>query len=355
MIRLSRLSGPNKDRVIGSAGATPSLEGLILNPSTRVLWRGEDVVQLELGRHAVVIDGVEPSLIGRLTSARAAPESSAVAGLDAVLNTLTAAGYVWPRPSTTAPLAHPGLAGELAALRVHHGGRAEAVLAARAAACVVVHGTGRLPVAIATQLAASNVGRVTMHDTGEVHRFDAAPGGLLASDEGRRFNEAAHDAIRRAAEGVDTRAIGPSERADLIVLTGEAPLDPDLVQGLHDRAVAHLAVRIGPDDAVVGPFVLPGLSSCLTCADLTRLDRDPAWSLLAVQLTTPRRHAAPSNLALMTLAASIATMQALDYLDGDEPSTLSGSLELQLPDWQIRRRSWPLHPDCDCAAGVRRR
>ena len=58
-------------------------------------------------------------------------------------------------------------------------------------------------------LAAANIGRVTMHDSGDVHRHDSAPGGLLAADEGRRFNEAAHDALRRAAPGVDTRGTRP--------------------------------------------------------------------------------------------------------------------------------------------------
>jgi hypothetical protein len=102
---------------------------------------------------------------------------------------------------------------------------------------------------------------------------------------------------------------------------------------------------------VVGPLVLPGLSSCLECADLTRLDRDPAWSMLAVQLCTPRPRASASDLALMNLTASIAALQALGYLDGDEPATLSGTLELILPDWRVRRRSWRPHQDCGCGAG----
>jgi bacteriocin biosynthesis cyclodehydratase domain-containing protein len=215
---------------------------------------------------------------------------------------------------------------------------------------VVLHGTGRLPVALAGLLAAANIGRVSLHDSGEVHRHDSAPGGLVAADEGRRFNEAAHDALRRAAPDVDTRSLGPSDRADLVVLTGEAPVTEELRSWLHRRGTAHLVVRTGADEAVVGPLVLPGLTSCLACADLTRLERDPAWSLLAVQLCTPRRYADPSDLALTNLTASLAALQALAYLDGDEPSVLSSSLELAPPDWRVRRRAWAPHPHCDCEA-----
>jgi hypothetical protein len=99
---------------------------------------------------------------------------------------------------------------------------------------------------------------------------------------------------------------------------------------------------------VVGPLVLPGLTSCLRCADLHRRDRDPAWTALAVQLTVARRHGGASDVALATIVAGVTAQQALAYLDGGEPAVIEGTLEMQSPDWRIRRRSWPVHPDCDC-------
>jgi hypothetical protein len=53
---------------------------------------------------------------------------------------------------------------------------------------------------------------------------------------------------------------------------------------------------------------------------------------------------------LATLAAAIAAAQALALLDGDDPATLDGSLELRLPDWRVRRRTWLPHPLCTCGA-----
>jgi hypothetical protein len=357
----------NNDTTV--AAAIPAREpAVVLNPSTRVLWRSEDVVQLELGRRALVLEGVDSALIAALTGPAAStggntsvggsarpdngPGAPAPPGFDTALAALSRDGFLWRRSATASPMspARPALVSELAALRTRHGNRADHILARRRDAAVVVHGTGRLPVALAALLAAANVGRITLHDSGDVHRYDSAPGGLLASDEGRRFNEAAHDAVRRAAPEVDTRSLGPSDRADLVVLTGEAPIAGELRSWLHSQATAHLVARTGADEAVVGPLVLPGLTSCLACADLTRLERDPAWSLLAVQLCTPRRYAEPSDLALTSLTASLAALQALAYLDGDEPSALSASLELQPPDWRVRRRTWAPHPGCDCEA-----
>jgi hypothetical protein len=95
-------------------------------------------------------------------------------------------------------------------------------------------------------------------------------------------------------------------------------------------------------------LVVPGLTSCLRCADLHRLDRDPAWSALAVQLCTPPATGAASPVALATVLAGVAAAQALAYLDGEQPAVIDGTLEQHLPDWRIRRRSWPAHPECDC-------
>jgi bacteriocin biosynthesis cyclodehydratase domain-containing protein len=100
----------------------------------------------------------------------------------------------------------------------------------------------------------------------------------------------------------------------------------------------------------VGPLVIPGVTSCLRCADLHRRDRDPAWDVLAVQLAVPPHRGLPSDVGVATVVAGIAALQALAYLDGEPVATRCGTLELHLPDWRLRRRSWPPHPACGCGA-----
>jgi bacteriocin biosynthesis cyclodehydratase domain-containing protein len=125
-------------------------------------------------------------------------------------------------------------------------------------------------------------------------------------------------------------------------------VDTERRDTLHARDCAHLVVRLGADFGVVGPLVIPGLTSCLRCADLHRLDRDPAWNALAVQLAVPTRHAPPSDVCLATVIAGLAALQAVSFLDGAPVAVIDGTLELHLPDWRTRRRSWPAHPDCEC-------
>lgn len=350
---------------------------LVLNPSVRVLWRGEQSIQLELGSRAVVVDAATESgdiesgaietgeeshgaspwlgrLIGELAGDGHYLDRDQGSLSDALL-ALVAGGFIWPVPGShpplpSPPLASPRLASELAGLHARYGARGSDVLDARGRSAVLIHGTGRLAVGVGTLLAAAGVGRVRMQDSGDVHRSDCAPGGLLDSDEGRRFSEAATDALRRAAPEVDSSPAAPGERPDLVLLTGLSPAEVSLRDRLHAQGCTYLAVTSGADDAVVGPLVLPGLTSCLGCADRHRLDRDHAWSALAVQLVTPRRHAPPADVSLTSLAASLTALQALAHLAGDEPPTLGATLELRLPDSRLRRRSWLPHPGCDCGA-----
>jgi bacteriocin biosynthesis cyclodehydratase domain-containing protein len=109
-------------------------------------------------------------------------------------------------------------------------------------------------------------------------------------------------------------------------------------------------VHLDAGGGAVGPLVVPGRTSCLRCADLHRRDRDPAWDALAVQLAVPPRHGAASDVAVAALVGAVAAVHALAFLDGQPTATAGGTLEMHLPDWRLRRRSWPPHPDCRCGA-----
>jgi len=340
------------------------LPDVMLNPAVRLLWRGDDVVQLELGTRAVLVEGVDAATIRRLVAVdRPVPTlKPGEPGEDATrhsLTSLTEAGYLWPRldpgganteAGSDARLAppQPRLAADLAALTVRHGQRGAELLNARKHCAVAIHGAGRVAAHVAALLAAAGVGRVHLAEAGDVRLHQTMPGGVGPGDEGRRFVVAANAAVHHAAPDADTIPLPLGERPDLVVLAVDEPIDGDRRDALHARDCAHLAVRLGADHGVVGPLVIPGLTSCLRCADLHRRDRDPAWSALAVQLTVARRHGGASDVAMATVVAGVTALQALAYLDGDEPAVIEGTLELHLPDWRIRRRSWPVHPECDC-------
>jgi hypothetical protein len=326
---------------------------LTLNPGARVLWRSTDELQLELGDRAVVVRGLPRPAVRRLVGRSATVATNRFDRnpvTDHIIDPLHDQGLLIG-PDGDSSLRAPRLAADLLALRVRHGAQAPVILRRRAEAAVSVHGTTRVATALGALLAAAGIGRVNVIGTGDVRLHQAVPGGVTAADEGRRFTAAANDALRRAAPECDTRAQPTdaiAEDADLVILAEAGPVDEQLRTALHSRGLVHLRVEHDADRGIVGPLVVPGWSSCLRCADLQRLDRDPAWSVLAVQLEAGGRRPQPADVVTAVVTAGIAAMQALAFLDGDLPAAIDGTLELRPPDWRLRRRTWPSHPDCDC-------
>lgn len=137
---------------------------------------------------------------------------------------------------------------------------------------------------------------------------------------------------------------GDTVALTVVVADGPEPdrLVPDL---LREAGAPHLLVRCVGDEAVVGPLVVPGTTSCVRCADLARRDADPRWPWLLEQLTRLRIEPAPTLLAW---AAVTAAVQALAFVGGSGAETLGRTLELGTDQHTLRLRSWPVHPECPC-------
>jgi hypothetical protein len=50
---------------------------------------------------------------------------------------------------------------------------------------------------------------------------------------------------------------------DLVVLSDYLVADPRMVRDLHSQGVPHLPVRVRDGTGLVGPLVIPGVTSCL--------------------------------------------------------------------------------------------
>jgi hypothetical protein len=221
---------------------------------------------------------------------------------------------------------------------------------ARRGAVVVVEGATRVGVPLAAILAASGVGRISVRDGGLARAGDAVVGGLAAGDEGRPRSLAAADAVRRASPLTDLRPVPDATDADLVVLARAWAASDPLASGVHRAGVPHLVAALRGRTGVVGPLVVPGVTSCLRCADLHRRDADPRWPHLAAQLTASE---APPSGATVTclLTAATAAVQVLAYLDGGAaPAALEATIELRPPDLTPRVRRWPAHAGCGCGA-----
>lgn len=133
---------------------------------------------------------------------------------------------------------------------------------------------------------------------------------------------------------------------DLTIIASESPeVDRLLTDQLLRQDQPHLLVRGHSAGVTVGPLVLPGRTSCLRCADLTRRDADPHWPAVLAQLV---RISSPPPPSLVAWAASVATAQALALLGGAQPESAGATLEMDTSDFAMRLRSWPVHPGCGC-------
>ncbi|MBH0775672.1 hypothetical protein [Nocardia bovistercoris] len=139
-------------------------------------------------------------------------------------------------------------------------------------------------------------------------------------------------------------------RADLVVLSDDMVVDPQLANELVIHRIPHLLVRLRDGKGIVGPLVLPGETSCLRCADLTRSDFDADWPHLAAQLLGRVGHATPAAVAA-TAALALNEVEAVIACSAlRTPATLDTTLELDLDSHLIEQRLWAPHEACGCRA-----
>jgi bacteriocin biosynthesis cyclodehydratase domain-containing protein len=313
-----------------------------------VLRRGDDEIQLGLDpRHAVVIEGVTKTvaesvqkLDGRAQARqlleRMPPDDRpALAGLLRELHDL---GLI-------EDAGRSGVPGRLAAdgttwaLRTGH--RPGQLAAARRDSSVLVHGSGRLGIAVATLLASAGIGAVEVNADGLVAPEDTGCG-YRDEDVGRPRREVAQSILGNHRV----------PRPDLVVLTDSAVPAPELVSRLLTDSVPHLGVRVREGIGIVGPLVVPGRSSCLGCADLHRADRDSDWPTVAAQLVGKTQLAGLTCAHATAALAAEQAMRALAWLadGGGQPPTWNTTMELDPFHGRLDRRSWPPHPRCSCGA-----
>jgi hypothetical protein len=103
----------------------------------------------------------------------------------------------------------------------------------------------------------------------------------------------------------------------------------------------------------VGPLVIPGETSCLSCADLHRSDRDAAWPAIAAQLRDTVGVAdratllATAALALSQVNRVIAAVRGQQAVpDPGPPPALNATLEFDINAGSIVARHWTRHPLC---------
>ncbi len=151
--------------------------------------------------------------------------------------------------------------------------------------------------------------------------------------------EAESELLRRL--GQDRAIVDEPARGMIAVVLAHYEVDPAVSARLMREDITHLPVVLSPEQAEIGPLVVPGSGACTTCLAAHRRDRDPAWPMVASQLMS--RPCPPLDHLLVAEAAIVtAQLVSCDDAPTDRMVTLRpGSA----------RRSWrvpAVHPDCAC-------
>ncbi len=351
-----------------------------LLPAVRRLWR--DPGRLQVGTdpaRAVVLELADPiyarllDLLDGSQSERGVLRAARQAGIPiedaaALLTALTSAGYVVDAHALQiargSEATRRRLAGECAAVALRGGDHEvrrsahqlsapSLVMQRRLAAQVLVTGSSRLAVPIASILAASGVGQVHADQDGVVRLSDSAPAGLLPGDAHRPRGVAAADALRRVAPDLDVSRPRRGLETFVVLVGFSAPASLTAL-AYGSRRLAHLAISVRDGTVVVGPLVRPGRSPCLNCLDLHRTDLDPDWQAIVAQLHTSPDVGEPVAATTALAAAAFAAHEVLSHIDGGSPATLGATVEIAEPG-RSTRRQWSQHPSCGCRRRLRRR
>lgn len=330
-----------------------------------------DARTLQFGVHplrAVVLTDVEPAvrrLIESLDGTRTLPQIIAQSELDEasvreMIALLLARGVLDDasvRPDVLAALSTPErdrLRPDLARLSLTSSDGGLGELKRRRATQIRVYGAGRVGSQIAVLLAAAGIGHLCVVDSGTARREDVVPGGLGWPEVGLSREAGTVAVASRIAPGVNAwtgrQASRPGDgagRPDLVILAPVEPLDGLLVRELDAQEIPHLLVAAFEGWGSVGPLVIPGVTPCLGCLDLTRRDRDPAWPMVSARLGGFPAGEIACDTVLSALVAAEAAGHALAFSDGSRSIVSNGTLDVS-PGGRWRRRSWERHPQCHC-------
>lgn len=320
--------------------------------------------ELQIGldpRHATVVDGLPDRVVaaaGRLTGDRTRDQLAAELGeadrttFAELLGSLRDQGLLEDATPTPARLA-----GEVSAAQVHALGTGlppHDHPTGRNDLAVAVQGDGRLAVAIGCLLATAGVGWVHVAATGAVRPEDVGAG-YRGEDIGTPRLVAARRALRRAEPNVRTAQFDVTRAPDLVILCDALVPRPERVDMVMRAAIPHLFVRVRDTVGIVGPLVVPGLTSCLRCADLHRCDRDSCWPQLAVQLAGQTQLTDLAGTQATAAFAMAQVLEAAGWLRGvaERPATCETSVALEPRMATVRHRAWSAHPRCPCGAARR--
>ena len=187
------------------------------------------------------------------------------------------------------------------------------VLARRRASRVFIESIGRVGLTITRGLESSFIGTMLTLDNSSVATSDIGPLGFETEDRGRPRVAAAKRAIQGLNLEQHSRLSRSMDTVDIAILIATDVVSPDSYAQWMRREIPHVSILFDESGVQVSPVVVPGITPCLACAEIARIEQQPDWVSIAPQLAQLDRTLEDS--AMLFFAASIALNQTLNLLD----------------------------------------
>ena len=190
------------------------------------------------------------------------------------------------------------------------------ILRARKSLRVFLSKLDRTGLTLLRALNASAVTNVFTNDHSKVLPGDTVEMGYPQSLLGAQRARAAKSDADGLSIQLHSRVSTAFDQADLAILVCHDIIQPADYQPWLSRDVPHLAICFDESGVEISHIVIPGVTPCLGCVELHRINNVPNWIKIATQLTNLDRDLADS--ALMLFSTGIALSKSLNFLDGLE-------------------------------------
>lgn len=146
-----------------------------------------------------------------------------------------------------------------------------------------------------------------------------------------------------------------TEAAEVVLVRTVGECARERLDPLVRAGTPHLLLRLLDGDALLGPFVAPGLTCCTRCTDAHRAVADPDHHAVTTRYveacSVPRDDGVPDlpDPALVALATATAVHELAAYARGEEPVTWSRTRRWSTTSPTPVDRTWARHPGCGCS------
>lgn len=152
-------------------------------------------------------------------------------------------------------------------------------------------------------------------------------------------------AIARSAQAVGLTTTADPLAASIIVFPSISHPEVSDYNFVELERQPHLHVGIRHVRAVVGPLVIPGVTSCFRCMHLHRVDQDSTWPMQTISWRNSIEYStADSSLILITANFTLCVIRS--WLDGQLVTDTTWRTELPIPLFTTTYQTE--HPLCGC-------